>query len=91
MFTATRARGRVGGAGVDVSCSDHRSGLLAVASLLPRSLLILVLMLVLVIMPRSVHVVHTRPVLIPILVLHLLQTVIEDRSIRGPVDGRSWL
>jgi hypothetical protein len=48
IFTATRAQGRVGGAGVDVSNNDHHSGLLAVV-VLHQSLLVLVLVLVLVV------------------------------------------
>jgi hypothetical protein len=47
IFTATRARGRVRGTGVDVARSNHRSGL-ASALLLPRLSLVLVLPLVLV-------------------------------------------
>jgi hypothetical protein len=48
IFTTTRAQGRVGGAGVDVSNNDHHSGLLAVV-VLHQSLLVLVLVLVLVV------------------------------------------
>jgi hypothetical protein len=52
----------IGGAGVDVARSDHRSGLPAAADLLPRPLLDLVLILVIVIVPRSVLVVHAQAV-----------------------------
>jgi hypothetical protein len=45
IFVATGALGRVGRAGLDVACSDHRSVLLAVAVLLPRFSLVLVLVL----------------------------------------------
>jgi hypothetical protein len=50
IFAATRAQGRVSGAGVDVARSGHRSGLLASVILLPRPSLVLVL----VIAPRSI-------------------------------------
>jgi hypothetical protein len=49
VFAATRAQGRVGGAGVDVSRSNHCSGLPATVVHLPRLSLVLVLVLVLVI------------------------------------------
>jgi hypothetical protein len=45
IFTTAQARGGVHGTEVDVACSNHRSGL-ALALLLPRSSLILVLALV---------------------------------------------
>jgi hypothetical protein len=63
IFTTTRAQGRVGGAGVDVARSDHRSGL-PTAAVLPRPSLILVLVLVLVITPRSVLAVLAQPMLV---------------------------
>jgi hypothetical protein len=46
IFTATRARGGVHGTGVDVTRSNHRSGL-ASDLLVPQSSLVLVLALVL--------------------------------------------
>jgi hypothetical protein len=75
IFATTGARGRVGGAGVDVACSDHGSGLLDTTVLLPRAPLVLVVVLVLVITPRSMLVVCPQPVLVAVLVLHLLWRV----------------
>jgi hypothetical protein len=80
IFAATPARGRVSGAGVDVARSDHRSGLPAVAVLLPRLSLVLMLVLVIVIVPRSVLAVLARPVLVVVLVLHLLRAVSDEVS-----------
>jgi hypothetical protein len=81
IFAATGARGRVGRAGVDVACSDHSVGLLAVDILLPRYPLVLLLMLVLVIASRSVFVLPPQSVLVAILVLHLLRTVGDELSL----------
>jgi hypothetical protein len=81
IFATARARGRVGGAGVDVARSDYHSGLPASAILLPRPSLVLVLVLVLVIALRSVLVVLARPVSVAILVLRLLRAV-GDKDIK---------
>jgi hypothetical protein len=88
IFAATRARGRVGGAGVDVARSDHHSCLSASDILLPRPSLILVLVLVLVIAPQSVLVVLARPVLVAILVLRLLRAVSDEVSHLAALKAR---
>jgi hypothetical protein len=51
-----------------------------VAALLPRCPLVLVLMLVLVIAPRSVLIVCARLVLVAVIVLHILWTVGDEVS-----------